>query len=144
MFMAYKWVDGLQGTNIPQCTSSVKVPPEKRPNRSVLQGLQKSEDSMSTRAGEIVRRYTRVCHIEGCGVLHSKAARRDMNLDPDGSWLIGDNGTDTKTTMGAGIRPIHVETGRAGRNATPHCAPEYRFPSRAEAINFLLGSDHSQ
>jgi histidinol-phosphate phosphatase family protein len=67
-----------------------------------------------------------------------EAACRELNLDPRASWFIGDSDTDVKTAARAGMRSILVETGRTGQSELADCVPDYRFPTLAEAADFLL------
>jgi histidinol-phosphate phosphatase family protein len=76
------------------------------------------------------------CRKPAIGLIET--ACRELNLDPGASWFIGDSDIDVKTAAHAGIPSILVETGRAGRSDVAHCAPDYRFPTLAEAADFLI------
>jgi D-glycero-D-manno-heptose 1,7-bisphosphate phosphatase len=63
-------------------------------------------------------------------------AARDLAIDLDRSWMIGDRAGDLEAGRNAGVRPILVLTGE-GRGTDPsaavHIAPD--FPA---AVNFIL------
>jgi histidinol-phosphate phosphatase family protein len=68
-------------------------------------------------------------------------ACRDMNLDLARSWMIGDSLTDVQTAANAGIRSILVETGVAGGGDVGELRPHYRFPTLADAADFLAAGE---
>lgn len=65
-------------------------------------------------------------------------AARDLNLDLKRSWLVGDTTTDLQTARNAGVRPLLVQTGAAGRDGKYPATPEATFASLKEAVQFIL------
>ena len=51
-------------------------------------------------------------------------ARRDLNIDLERSWMIGDSTTDIRTARNAGLRSILVQTGYGGRDGLYRDAPD--------------------
>jgi D-glycero-D-manno-heptose 1,7-bisphosphate phosphatase len=54
------------------------------------------------------------CRKPGLGML--EAARGDLEIDMDGSWMIGDKAIDIQTGANAGIKTALVLTGYGGRD----------------------------
>jgi histidinol-phosphate phosphatase family protein len=71
-------------------------------------------------------------------------ACRDMNLDLAHSWMIGDSVTDVQTAANAGIRSILLQTGHAGAGDVGDCRPDYRFPTLADAADFLAAGQQAR
>jgi histidinol-phosphate phosphatase family protein len=65
-------------------------------------------------------------------------AQKDLNLDLERSWVIGDTSVDIETAKRAGIRSILVETGYAGMDCRYHSTPDYIVPNLSSAVNFIL------
>jgi phosphoglycolate phosphatase-like HAD superfamily hydrolase len=55
--------------------------------------------------------------------------------------MIGDTSTDMQTAKSLGLRAVLVLTGKAGRDGLYDVAPDYRFDTFAEAVDFILAQD---
>jgi histidinol-phosphate phosphatase family protein len=69
-----------------------------------------------------------------------QAACAEMNLNPSGSWLIGDSDSDSGAARRAGIRFIRLLGGTTAPSETAG-APELHFPRLDRAVDFLLEHD---
>jgi len=65
------------------------------------------------------------------------AARRELDLDPARSWMIGDTTRDIEMARRAGLRSILVLTGQGGRDGLFPCVPDYVAKDVAEAAAFI-------
>jgi histidinol-phosphate phosphatase family protein len=65
------------------------------------------------------------------------AARRELDLDPARSWMIGDTTRDIELARRAGLRSILVLTGQAGRDGLFPCVPDYVAKDVVEAAAFI-------
>lgn len=52
-------------------------------------------------------------------------ARRDLNIDPARSWMVGDQTGDVEMARRAGLRSILVRTGMGGRDGRYPAAPDH-------------------
>jgi histidinol-phosphate phosphatase family protein len=71
-------------------------------------------------------------------------AARDLNIDPEASWLIGDTTRDVQTAKNAGLKSILVRTGYAGQDGKYPAQPDFTFDTLNQAVEFILknkGSD---
>ncbi len=83
------------------------------------------------------------CRCRKPGIAMIERARSEMNLDLSRSWMIGDSVVDLLTARNAGIRSILVETGQPFRPESSVDAPDYRFSSLGEAVDFVLAQRES-
>ncbi|MBI3868197.1 MAG: HAD-IIIA family hydrolase [Verrucomicrobia bacterium] len=65
-------------------------------------------------------------------------AARELNLDLKRSWMVGDTTVDMQCARNAGVRPLLVETGHAGRDGRFSASPERSFPGLPEAVRYIL------
>jgi len=65
-------------------------------------------------------------------------AVKDLNIDLNESWFIGDTSTDMLTAKRAGIKSILVETGYAGLDQKFWAIPDFIVPNIEHAVNFIL------
>lgn len=65
-------------------------------------------------------------------------AEKELNIDLERSWLIGDTTTDIETARRAGLRSILVETGYAGLDLKYNNTADFTFPSLPMAVQFIL------
>lgn len=63
---------------------------------------------------------------------------KDLNGDPQASWMIGDSSADLLAARNAGVRSILVETGNAGLDAKYPVLPDYVLPDLYSATQFIL------
>ena len=65
-------------------------------------------------------------------------AVRDMNIDLENSFIVGDSTVDIMTGISAGLNTILVRTGYAGEDIKYECQPDFIFEDLNEAVNFLI------
>jgi histidinol-phosphate phosphatase family protein len=65
-------------------------------------------------------------------------AKRDLNIDLETSWLIGDTTTDLQTAHNAGLKSILVRTGKAGRDDNYGVRPDYISDTLKDSVEILL------
>lgn len=65
-------------------------------------------------------------------------AVKDMNIDLENSFIIGDSTVDIMTGINAGLNTILVKTGYAGEDGKYQCEPDYIFEDLNEAVNFFI------
>jgi D,D-heptose 1,7-bisphosphate phosphatase len=65
-------------------------------------------------------------------------AVREMYVDRNNSWFIGDTTTDIKAGFDAGLHTILVRTGHGGNDLKNKILPDYIFPDLDTAVNFIL------
>lgn len=65
-------------------------------------------------------------------------AARDLNIDIEGSWYIGDMTTDIELARRCGMRSVLVQTGFAGRDGKYDAEPTHVAPSIREAVAYIL------
>lgn len=68
-------------------------------------------------------------------------AAKDLNVDLNQSWLIGDTTTDLQTAKNAGVKALLVRTGYAGKDRKFSAAPDYSFDSLREAVDFIMAQN---
>jgi histidinol-phosphate phosphatase family protein len=68
-------------------------------------------------------------------------AQRDLNIDLDRSWLIGDTTTDVQAARNAGVKSILVRTGHAGADRKYAAEPTFTFGTLPEAVQFIVGQE---
>ena len=67
-----------------------------------------------------------------------QTAAKELNLDLQRSWLIGDTTTDLQTARNAGIGSILVHTGSAGRDGKYPATPDASFDTLQAAAQFVV------
>jgi histidinol-phosphate phosphatase family protein len=67
-----------------------------------------------------------------------RQAARDLNLDLQASWLIGDSTTDIETARNAGLKSILVRTGHAGRDGKFPSQPDFAAENLLDAVRSIL------
>lgn len=65
-------------------------------------------------------------------------AKKDLNIDFNYSWHIGDSSADIGAAINAGISSITVETGHGGMDEKYSYQPEFIFPNFSDAVDFIL------
>ena len=65
-------------------------------------------------------------------------AARDLNIDLENSWMIGDKTSDIKCGMNAGTKTVLLETGSAGSDGRFDVTPDLVCIDLAEAIDKIL------
>lgn len=76
------------------------------------------------------------CRKPNTGLIDDAA--QELNLDLARTWLIGDSSTDVACALAAGLFPVLVSTGHAGRDARHATDAALRFSSAAAAIAFIV------
>jgi histidinol-phosphate phosphatase family protein len=76
------------------------------------------------------------CRKPAPGMVHQAA--KDLNLDLNKSWFIGDTTTDVQTAKNAGVRSILVQTGYAGRDGKQEAKPDFTFASLKDAADWIV------
>lgn len=66
------------------------------------------------------------------------AACRDLAIDRNTSWLVGDSTTDIETGRRAGLRTVLVRTGYAGQDGKYPFRPDYVAVDLAAAVAWIL------
>jgi histidinol-phosphate phosphatase family protein len=83
-----------------------------------------------------------VCRKPQPGMLHR--AGRELNLELDRSFMIGDHYTDVRAGRAVGARTILVLTGAGAREREEHreddLQPDYVVPTLADAIHVILSA----
>ena len=64
-------------------------------------------------------------------------ARRELDLDPARTWMIGDTTRDIEMARRAGVRSILLRTGMAGRDGLFDCTPDHVADNLAEAASLI-------
>jgi len=76
------------------------------------------------------------CRKPAPGMVHQAA--KDLNLDLNKSWFIGDTTTDIQTAGNAGVRSILVQTGYAGLDGKQEAKPNFTFASLKDAAAWIV------
>lgn len=74
------------------------------------------------------------CRKPAPGLLEQ--AYREMNIDRNRSWMIGDRDADIQVASAFGIRSVLVRTGRMGPQS---CHPDAEVETVLDAVHFILG-----
>ena len=67
-----------------------------------------------------------------------EAAVRDLNIDIEKSWLVGDTSGDILLANRCGLKSVLVETGFAGLDQRYAANPNYTVPNLAAAVDLIL------
>lgn len=87
--------------------------------------------------GEVPRlKFKCDCRKPEIGMI--EAACKEMNIDLDNSWFIGDSTTDIMTARNASLKSIIVKTGFAGKDKKYDVVPDYCFENLERAVDFIL------
>ncbi len=65
-------------------------------------------------------------------------AVRELNVDINNSFLIGDSTVDILTGLRAGLKTVLLRTGYAGEDGTFDCEPDFVFNDLSEAVDFII------
>ena len=65
-------------------------------------------------------------------------AKKDMNIDLEKSFIIGDRTVDIITGINAGLKTILVKTGYGGEDGKYQCEPDFIFEDLNEAVDFIV------
>ncbi len=84
--------------------------------------------------------YKIACQCRKPGIGMILQAKKDLNLDLSGCWMIGDTTTDLQTARNAGVRGLLVETGFGGKDSKYPVGSEPRFSGLLEAVRHILQS----
>ncbi len=76
------------------------------------------------------------CRKPGIGMI--ERAAKELNLDLNRAWIIGDSTVDVETARRAGVKSVLLRTGHGGRDAKYPCRPDFEFFSLEEAADFIL------
>jgi len=80
------------------------------------------------------------CRKPKIGLINQAA--RDINIDLEASWFIGDTTSDLETAQRAGVRSILVLTGEAGRDDKYQAEPDFVADDLAGAVDIILSGSH--
>jgi rfaE bifunctional protein nucleotidyltransferase chain/domain len=70
-------------------------------------------------------------------------AVKELNIDLDNSYVVGDSTVDVKLANNAGIKGVLVETGNAGKDGLTEAKSDFIAKDLADAINFII-SDYNK
>jgi histidinol-phosphate phosphatase family protein len=88
-------------------------------------------------AGEVAALKIRcACRKPGTGLVDE--ACRDLGIDRQRSWLVGDTTSDILCGQRAGVRTVLVETGYAGRDGKHAVAADYVAADFATAVRWIV------
>jgi histidinol-phosphate phosphatase family protein len=76
------------------------------------------------------------CRKPASGLIEN--AVKDLHLDLQRSWFIGDSTTDMAAARQAGVRSILVKTGIAGGDGKWPCLPDYECRDLVDAVDLIL------
>lgn len=79
------------------------------------------------------------CRKPNIGMI--EAADRDLGIDVDRSFIIGDRSVDVQTGINACMQTILVRTGCGGEDGKYACEADYCFEDVQEAVAFILWGD---
>lgn len=88
-------------------------------------------------AGEVaVLKVRCACRKPGTGMIDR--AVRELNIQLEASWLVGDTTTDLQTARNAGLKSVLVETGYAGLDHKFLLQPDFTVPDLSSAVDLIL------
>lgn len=93
--------------------------------------------------GEVAH-LKRECDCRKPAIGMALAAAKELNIDLDQSWMVGDSTADIAMAAAAGLRSILVETGEGGQDGKYEAAPDFRASSIVEAVNQLIAIDDAE
>lgn len=76
------------------------------------------------------------CRKPGTGSID--AACRDLEIDRNTSWMVGDTTSDMEAGRRAGLRTVLVRTGHAGQDGKYPFRPDYVVTDLARAVSWIL------
>jgi len=65
-------------------------------------------------------------------------AKKDLNIDLEASWVVGDSFRDIDAAKNTGIRSVLVQTGHAGRDGNNDISPNFFAKDLSEAVDMIL------
>ena len=65
-------------------------------------------------------------------------AKKDLNIDLEKSWFIGDSTKDIMAAQNAGMKSILVLTGYAGNDGSYEVTPDFVAKNLSEAVKLIL------
>ena len=65
-------------------------------------------------------------------------AKKDLNINLEESWFIGDSTRDILAAQNAGLKNILVRTGHAGNDQTYNVTPDFVAEDLNEAVQLIL------
>ncbi len=68
-------------------------------------------------------------------------AKKDLNIDLEHSFMIGDRTVDIQTGIHAGLRTILVATGKSGQDGEYKVTPDYTAKDLLDAANWILARE---
>ncbi len=66
-------------------------------------------------------------------------ACRDLGIDRQDSWMVGDATSDVEAGRRAGLRTVLLRSGHAGSDAKHAVRPDYVAPDLEDAVDWILG-----
>ena len=82
------------------------------------------------------------CRKPATGMIQQ--AVRELNLDLDRSWLVGDTTRDLQTARNAGIKSILLRTGYAGKDRKYPVQADHTCDTLKEAVEIVLAANREQ
>jgi len=79
-----------------------------------------------------------VCSCRKPGTSLLDLASRDLNIDVERSWMVGDSARDTETAANFGIRSALVRTGSSPAENVGSCKPDIDCETVLEATEFII------
>jgi len=77
-----------------------------------------------------------ICRKPNTGMI--KKATKEINIDTDASFIVGDRTVDIKTGLNSGLKTVLVRTGYAGTDGKYQCEPDFIFENLKESVDFIL------
>ena len=65
-------------------------------------------------------------------------AKKDLNVNLEKSWVIGDSTRDILMAKNAGMRSVLVQTGHAGKDESYKVKPDFITEDLAGAVNLIM------
>ncbi|MDF9787850.1 HAD-IIIA family hydrolase [Polynucleobacter sphagniphilus] len=78
------------------------------------------------------------CNCRKPGTALIDLAVRDLKIDRQASWFVGDATSDIEAGQRAGLRTILLRTGHGGSDGKYPSAPDYIFPNLSSAIGWIV------
>lgn len=80
------------------------------------------------------------CRKPKTGMLEK--ATKELNIELNDSFMIGDRTVDIFTGIKAGLKTILVKTGYSGEDGKYQCEPDFIFEDLKEAVDFIVDSQN--